>query len=588
MSEALDTWQEKLEYFQKQEAITADPEQKFALHKKIEEVKAKIAELKAAATHAPLPQSPVLQRKPRIYISYTWHTRGLKQRALRLAEKLWGVGIDVRIDLFHAKSLHGFVPPDSLLGKDSWEVWQDEQIRDADCVLVICTREYFESPPSSGAWRDMDFMQRVLKSNHAKIHKFIPIGFESYETNTPFIPAFIKGTTYYNLKVGACGGFGFDDLVRRLKTEFPHSGANTRQLGENSKFLLDSIMTPSKNERYIVWLHLSDLHHCQQKTGWDAHRVLDPLTRDLKKMETDHGLVPQLLFFTGDGAFGNVSGSTLPEQFDGVHTLLEGARAAFSSAIPHKNVFIVPGNHDVDRYEVTPDQTAWLTAQDRTTAEITGLIQNAGKQWRNYVGRLAAYREFLERRGYGHLLSDPARLIYDQMREFHGLKLGIAGFNSAWSCCRKGEKGQIWLAGDWQSGTLVQNLRNADVRLALTHHPFGWFVEQEDAPLRICFEREFAFHLHGHEHLSWVNKSDDHVRVAAAACYESSWTENGYNFVRLDLETGEGEVWLRRYDAHGGGWTPRVIAGKTDNDGRWRLGQLPCLQAFVGNRPVNP
>lgn len=50
MSEALDTWQEKLEYFQKQEAITADPEQKFALHKKIEEVKAKIADLKAAAT----------------------------------------------------------------------------------------------------------------------------------------------------------------------------------------------------------------------------------------------------------------------------------------------------------------------------------------------------------------------------------------------------------------------------------------------------------------------------------------------------------------------------------------------------------
>lgn len=190
-------------------------------------------------------------------------------------------------------------------------------------------------------------------------------------------------------------------------------------------------------------------------------------------METDHGLIPQLLFFTGDGAFGNVPGSTLPEQLDGVHALLEGARTAFSSAIPRENVFIVPGNHDVDRDEVTPDHTAWLTAQDRTAVEITDLIQGASKQWRNYMDRLAAYRKFLERKGYAHLLSDPERLIYSETREFHGLKLGIAGFNSAWSCCRNGEKGQLWLAGDWQSGTLVQNLRSADVRLALTHHHSG-------------------------------------------------------------------------------------------------------------------
>lgn len=105
--------------------------------------------------------------------------------------------------------------------------------------------------------------------------------------------------------------------------------------------------------------------------------------------------------------------------------------------------------------------------------------------------------------------------------------------------------------------------------------------------MRIRFEREFAFHLHGHEHLGWVNKSDHHVRVAAAACYERSGTENGYNFVRLNLETGEGEVWLRRYDTHGGGWTPRIISGKTDNNGRWRLGQLSRLQAFARNQPVN-
>jgi len=57
VSEGLDIWRERLEYFQRNEAVTADPEQKFALHKKIEEAKAKIAELEAAAAHPIAPSS---------------------------------------------------------------------------------------------------------------------------------------------------------------------------------------------------------------------------------------------------------------------------------------------------------------------------------------------------------------------------------------------------------------------------------------------------------------------------------------------------------------------------------------------------
>lgn len=52
MSKGLDTWREKRDYFQQQEAITADPDQKFALHKKIEEATAKIAELEAVAARS--------------------------------------------------------------------------------------------------------------------------------------------------------------------------------------------------------------------------------------------------------------------------------------------------------------------------------------------------------------------------------------------------------------------------------------------------------------------------------------------------------------------------------------------------------
>src|SRR5262245_51694145 len=62
--------------------------------------------------------------KPRVYVSYTWRTKGLRSRALRFAEKLRKAGIDARID--------GFTAPDPLPDRDSWAEWQEEQVRDAD------------------------------------------------------------------------------------------------------------------------------------------------------------------------------------------------------------------------------------------------------------------------------------------------------------------------------------------------------------------------------------------------------------------------------------------------------------------------
>ncbi|MBS0261394.1 MAG: toll/interleukin-1 receptor domain-containing protein [Planctomycetes bacterium] len=158
--------------------------------------------------------------RPRIYISYTWRTKGLKPRALKLAEKLRDAGIDARIDLFYAKSLYGFTPPDPVPGRDSWEVWQEEQVEAADCVLLICTPEYFDSPPETGASRDLQFMQSDLESGRAKPRKFIPVGFGSHKKILPYIPAFVDGATYYDLNSGASDGFTLDDLVRRLKSEF--------------------------------------------------------------------------------------------------------------------------------------------------------------------------------------------------------------------------------------------------------------------------------------------------------------------------------------------------------------------------------
>lgn len=347
-------------------------------------------------------------------------------------------------------------------------------------------------------------------------------------------------------------------------------------------------MNSSNQPKSIVWLHLSDLHLCEPKTGWDAHRVLEPLIVDLQKMETDHGLQPQLMFFTGDAAFGNYgsgAGSSLSEQYQQVEQFFSGVRKAFKQEIPKENLFLVPGNHDVDRNDVLETQNYWI--EEKANAEkITQLIQGGKKDWQQYMERLSIYRKFLQDNDYHHLLTDKERLVYAHVIDIQGVKIGIGGFNSAWNCGRNGEKGKLWLGANWQNGHIVSKLKKqqADLKIALIHHPPGWFVEQEDSMMRVQMERDFDFFLHGHEHQGWVNAiNNHHVRIAAAACYERADQENGYNFVRLNLETGDMEIWLRKFDGHGGGWIPRVISGKTNNDGLWLIHNVLVPKPELGN-----
>ena len=543
-------------------------------------------------------------KTPRVFISYSFDSSDHVERVRMFAVRLKKDRVDVRIDLDVNAA-----PP------EGWPNYSQNQIQDADYVLLICTEIYcrrFEGREQAGRGHGITFEGRLIRNliyhSPESIAKFIPVMMDAGDSG--HIPLLMRDRGRYLVSEDA----GYESLLRLLrpvalpsrrpqaisakkhkpKTQQPRNPAKPDTVGTSAAPSTNpaSPMNPPVSHRSIVWLHLSDLHNCRDRTGWDAPRVLRHLSTDLKKMEADHGLIPDLFFFTGDAAFGHIGdvpGSTLREQFEGAHQLLEGARTAFSRAIPQENVFIVPGNHDVDRREVGDDQTAWLAGQTQTKA-ITDLIHSAGKQWQRYLDRLAAYREFLTTCKYQHLLIDTKRLIYSQTRDIHGLRLGIAGFNSAWSCGAHDKKGGLWFGGDRQAGELLNELSVTDFRIALTHHPFGWFVEPEDTPLRILFEREFAFHLHGHEHLGWVDaKADGHVRIAAAACYDSSNTENGYNLVRLNLDTGEAEVWLRRFDAQGGGWVPRVISGKTNNDGLWRLGKLPWLQPLVAKTtPENP
>lgn len=338
----------------------------------------------------------------------------------------------------------------------------------------------------------------------------------------------------------------------------------------------------------ITWLHLSDLHSNPTKTGWDANEITSSLCEDLKYIQSEHGLHPDLIFFTGDLVYGQVETEpkeSITKQFNKAKEFLDNIRKSFDPEIKHQDVYIVPGNHEVNIKEIDDSQSVWLRDKNRKIDHIIDMMQEKNKQWQRIMERLTDYRNFLKNAGYKHLLKEhQGLLIYADSKDVAGLKVGIAGLNSAWSFCKKMEKGDLWLGGKYQIGELKKQFTHVDISIALIHHPINWFVDQEDPNFQRLLERNFHFILHGHEHQNWVkcDATYGNTVISAGACYNRSDKENGYSIVRLNRRNNKGEVFLRQYDELGGGWVPRNLKGKT-KDGCWTLDHLKWFKQFKTN-----
>jgi predicted MPP superfamily phosphohydrolase len=241
----------------------------------------------------------------------------------------------------------------------------------------------------------------------------------------------------------------------------------------------------------LTWLHLSDLHLCSDRTGWKANKVIDTLKQDLLEMKQQQQLKPDLLFFTGDLAYGQLGSGDLSiqAQFEQVHLLITEICQIFS--LSTQQVFIVAGNHDVNRSCIGEMPSIYLEtitkkSYDESVEKVNAMLNSANQDWQQFMPRLNDYKIFIQKY-YPHLLQDEKRLTYAIEKQINSINVGIAGFNSAWSCSKENEKGNLWLGGKWQINTLSEKINNCDIKIALAHHPLTWLVPQENPALDPIF-----------------------------------------------------------------------------------------------------
>lgn len=321
----------------------------------------------------------------------------------------------------------------------------------------------------------------------------------------------------------------------------------------------------------VTWFHLSDLHCRSDKIGEEFRSgiVLESLWADMSQQITN-GLRPDFAAVTGDIAYHGKTDEYSVAEDSFFQPLLQ------ATSLPKERLFVVPGNHDVDWARIDDVMADGMQAILSDRDRINQFLQPM-RDRRLAFRKFDAYAEFLNGYFDGALVFDDDQYYYSRVIDVQEQQIAILGLNSAWTsaCCRDVhgralDQGNL-LIGERQLGGALAGTEDADLRVALLHHPVGWLHDTDHFWIRKQLSTECDFVLHGHWHQPDVEythtTSGQAVYIPAGAIYVERSYPNGYNIVQFDIETRRVQVHLRRYNDERREWIKDIQSTGETRDG---------------------
>ncbi|MCX6579874.1 MAG: tetratricopeptide repeat protein [Candidatus Aminicenantes bacterium] len=336
----------------------------------------------------------------------------------------------------------------------------------------------------------------------------------------------------------------------------------------------------------LTWLHLSDWH--QKGMDFDRKVVRDALVDDIKKRRDIHPDLEYLDFmvFSGDLAF---NGKKEEYQAAAEHFLAPVLAAA---ELDKSRLFIVPGNHDLDRdsFELLPPGIQ----KPLTDAEKIKYWLEDNERRERMLSPFKAFNEFVNSYADGNF----SAYAGSRQLTIGGKTIALLGFNSALMCGRNrdkkkkiDDKGKI-MVGEPQVYELLKKHGDADLRIVVLHHPFDWLTEQDCNGVEIRLKKEAHFILCGHQHRPKVTietgTDGSCILIPAGASYDrrkvsDQQYNNSYNFVHLDFENQKGEVFLRCWSDRNNRWREDIDA--CSNNGRFAFPFPKGISTLKSTKP---
>ena len=214
------------------------------------------------------------------------------------------------------------------------------------------------------------------------------------------------------------------------------------------------------------------------------------------------------------------------------------------------SVFVVPGNHDVDRgqcrqqidvrnvqrvirsCQTIPDMERELRAQLGDAATSHSILKP-----------IETYNDFAAKFDCNLFAPQKIHWTHDLPMD-HRVLLRLHGLNSTLLSGYQGEndeRGHLYLSAYQTAFNPEEGVVNA----VLAHHPPDWCRDNDD--IEDAMTSRAQLHFFGHKHRQRITQEDRYVRYSAGAVnpdrHEPGW-EPGYNLLQLAIDVRGTERWL--------------------------------------------
>ena len=262
----------------------------------------------------------------------------------------------------------------------------------------------------------------------------------------------------------------------------------------------------------LTWLHISDFH-IRGGDPYDRDVVLQALVKSVAGY-AQRGRAPDLIFATGDIAnSGKADEYTLAGQF--FDDLLRAAN------LNKTRLFVIPGNHDVDR-----DLGVGLqrTLESREQAD-TYFRPDHPKP--HLTQKMRAFLDWHNRYFDGvRVAPDNSTCGPVQWVDVNGHRLGILPINSALFCLGRDDHNNLWIGRRCLDAALAElKTLETELNIALIHHTLEWLSTGEGTNIHAALESSVDILLRGHLHEARIESiasaEGELLRCAAGAAYQT-------------------------------------------------------------------
>lgn len=282
----------------------------------------------------------------------------------------------------------------------------------------------------------------------------------------------------------------------------------------------------------LTWLHISDIHIGSDYV-LEQEIVLSSLTESFKPGGALSQYLPDIIFCTGD-----IANKGKVEEYDTAEKYLRDLCAV--SRIEPSSVFLVPGNHDIDRTNVPRFSRIEL----KSTNAVNDFFLDKKNPDRKFAfTALQNYSTFYKR--FSNESFDFENPYNVRIVQIKGLTLGIVELNSALLSGYDDVQGKL-IIGECVVRQAIRDLnknKEIDISFFLVHHPLDWLSNFEKYNIQSLIRENCHVLLHGDRHeanpYSVLAGEGKHVVNEVGATFQGREYKNSAYIVRVTKGTAK-------------------------------------------------